>query len=554
MRCALIQFNPKVGDIRGNARKILEAARDAAVKGARLAVLPELAVTGYPPRDLLLYPAFVREAEESAAELARELADLDLTAIVGSVGFNRGRGRPLRNLALVMEGGEIAHSYAKRLLPSYDVFDEARYFEPGDAPLVIVKEGTRLAVTVCEDVWNDEAYWPAPLYRADPLDGHPPFDALVNLSASPFSVGKQRLREDMLSALSARRGAWILYVNQTGANDELIFDGRSSLFGPDGRMAARAKGFAEEVKMVELGSSGTDVCPDDFAPESETWRALSLGVLDYCAKNGIRSVCLGLSGGIDSALTAAIASAAVGADNVHGLVMPSPYSSVHSVRDAEELAANLMLGRLDRVPITMAMEAFGKSLAPVFGDLPPDAAEENVQARIRGTLLMAVANKFGRMLLTTGNKSEISVGYCTIYGDMCGALAVIGDLYKTEVFRLARWINRDGPVIPENTILKPPSAELKPGQTDQDSLPPYAELDAILREMLELRKSPGELASEGRFDTETVFRVARLVRAAEFKRRQAAPVLRITGQAFGVGWRMPVACRSIFEPDREAAG
>ncbi|MDR1036420.1 MAG: NAD+ synthase [Deltaproteobacteria bacterium] len=546
MKVALVQMNPKVGDIQGNSRKALQAVREARARGAELAVFPELTLTGYPPRDLLLYPSFVREAEESAGRLARELGDLDIAAVVGSVGFNRGKGRPLRNLALVMEEGEIRHSYAKRLLPTYDVFDEARYFEAGDAPLVFTLGGTRFAVTVCEDVWNDEAYWPAPLYRADPLEGHPPFDVLLNLSASPFSVGKQRLREDMLSSLARHRQAITLYVNQAGANDELIFDGRSSAFGPDGGMLARAGGFAEDMAVVDLASAGGSVAPDDLGPESETWRALGLGVRDYCEKNGIRSVCLGLSGGIDSALTAAIAADAMGAENVHGLVMPSPYSSGHSVRDAEDLAANLKLGRLDTVQIQDAMEAFGGMLAPVFGSLPPDATEENIQARIRGNLLMAVANKFGRMLLTTGNKSEISVGYCTIYGDMCGALAVIGDMYKTEVFRLCRWINRDGVVIPESTITKPPSAELKPGQTDQDSLPPYDELDAILRELLERRRSPQELAAAGGFDPKTVMRVAGLVRAAEFKRRQAAPVLRITGQAFGVGWRMPIACRSVF--------
>ncbi|MDR3153481.1 MAG: NAD+ synthase [Deltaproteobacteria bacterium] len=552
MKCALIQLNPKVGDIRENARRILAALEGAAAKGARLAVLPELSLIGYPPRDLLLYPAFVREAEARAEELARKAGSLGIAAVVGTAGFNHGKGRPLRNLALVMEGGSIRHVYAKRLLPTYDVFDEARYFEAGEGPLTFALEGKRIAVTVCEDIWNDEAYWPSPLYRLDPLEGHPPFDVLVNLSASPFSVGKQNLREDMLAALAAKRRAFTLYVNQSGANDELIFDGRSSCFSPDGRLICRARGFAEDVALVDLDSPVRAVAEDDLSPESETWRALGLGVSDYCAKNGIGSAVLGLSGGIDSALTAAIAAASLGPENVHGLVMPSPYSSAHSVRDAEDLARNLRLGRLDRIPIAGAMGSFGEMLGPVFGDLPPDAAEENIQARIRGTLLMGVANKFGRMLLTTGNKSEISVGYCTIYGDMCGALAVIGDLYKTEVFRLARWLNRDGEVIPENTILKPPSAELRPGQTDQDSLPPYDLLDKILIELLELRRGPEELAASGLFDPDTVFRVARLVNAAEFKRRQAAPVLKITGQAFGVGWRMPIAARSVFFPCREA--
>jgi NAD+ synthase/NAD+ synthase (glutamine-hydrolysing) len=448
-----------------------------------------------------------------------------------------------------MAGGAIVRRYAKRLLPAYDVFDETRYFEPGEAPLVLSLGGLRLALTICEDVWNDMDYWPRPLYRLDPLAGAPPFDVLVNLSASPFSVAKQDLREDLLGALARKHSAEAVYVNQVGANDELLFDGRSLHLDRTGKVLARGKAFEEDMVMVELGlePGGREAAPPNLGPEEEAWPALVLGVRDYCRKNGLSSVVLGLSGGIDSALTAAVAAEAVGPRNVTGVLMPSPYSSSHSVEDALALSANLGLAPAKVLSIGPAMEAVGETLAPVFGPLPPDSAEENVQARLRGLLLMALSNKFGSLLLTTGNKSEIAVGYCTIYGDMCGALAVIGDLYKTEVFRLARWLNQSrGEVIPARTLAKPPSAELRPGQTDQDSLPPYEELDAILRFFLEDKEGPGALEARG-FDPETVRKVASLVRGAEFKRRQGAPVLKISGQAFGVGWRMPITCGSVFE-------
>ncbi|MDR2350991.1 MAG: NAD+ synthase [Deltaproteobacteria bacterium] len=551
MKIALIQLNPRVGAARDNLKKMTAAIDEAKSLGAKVCVFPEMAVTGYPPRDLLLYGAFVREAEECAEKLREVSGRTGLLILAGSVGRNLdGKGHHLRNLATVFDGGKVLGVYAKRLLPTYDVFDEARYFEAGEEPLVFEKEGRRFAVTICEDIWNDEAYWPRPLYKIDPLENHPPFDVLVNVSASPFSVGKQKQREDMLRTLARKRGALVLYANQVGANDELIFDGRSSVTGPDGTLLARAKAFGEDILVFDLdGQPEKNVAPDDFSPESETWRALGLGVRDYCEKNGISKAVLGLSGGVDSALTAAAAAEALGPENVRGLVMPSPHSSDHSVRDALELARNLGLAPPDVIPIGPAMRAFSEALAPAFGNLPPDATEENVQARIRGVLLMAMANKFGAMLLTTGNKSEISVGYCTIYGDMCGALAVIGDLYKTEVYALAKWLNKDKIVIPESTLAKPPSAELRPGQIDEDSLPPYERLDAMLGELLEKRKTPGELALSGAFDPAEIARVGNLVRRGEFKRRQAAPVLKITAQAFGVGWRMPVACRSPFGGD-----
>ena len=585
LRCALIQYNPKVGDILSNVAKIEAMVRKAHADGASMAVAPEMSIIGYPPRDLLLYPFFIEEAQEAAIALAKRLGDIDLMLVAGSVAFRiDGSGRSLQNVAYVMEGGRIMRRYAKRLLPTYDVFDEARYFEPGDSPVVVERQGVRLALTICEDIWNDMEYWPQPLYRLDPLAGSPPFDVLVNLSASPFSVAKQDLREDLLSALARKHGVEAIYVNQVGANDELIFDGRSLHIDREGQTIARGKAFDEDLIIVELGtgilagleslgsSSGgsgsgmeagsgfgegsgaggsglgsSGACPGpNLEPEAEVWPALVLGVRDYCRKNGMSSVILGLSGGIDSALTAAVAAEAVGPENVTGVLMPSPYSSDHSLADALALIKNLKLNPARILKIAPAMTVFDEILAPSFEGLASDATEENIQARIRGVLLMALANKFGSLLLTTGNKSELAVGYCTIYGDMCGALAVIGDLYKTEVFRLARWLNsRDGEVIPESTLTKPPSAELRPNQTDQDSLPPYEELDAILRFLLEDKEGPGALEARG-FDLGVVRKVAGLVRVAEFKRRQGAPVLKISGQAFGVGWRMPITCGSVF--------
>jgi NAD+ synthetase len=561
MRCALLQINSTVGDISGNAGRIGQAYLSAAARGAQLCVTPELALIGYPPRDLLLYPAFVDEAQRALEALARRTAAWpDCALVLGTAGRNAsGAGRALYNQAVFIHQGQVMARYAKRLLPTYDVFDEARYFEPGKVPCVIEFGGVRVALTVCEDIWNDSDACPE--YGIAPLAGHPSFDLLVNLSASPFTVGKQRLRETMLAAIAVKYGVQALYVNSVGGNDDLVFDGRSMHVVGDG-LSSRAGGFVEDALHVDtalgpitasvfFGQEAATAAPqsgiadDDFTPEAEIWRALVLGVRDYCAKTGQDSVVLGLSGGVDSALTAAIACEALGAENVLGLLMPSQYSSGHSLTDALALAGNLGM-RTATLSVEPAMKAYDAILAEVFSGCPPDVTEENLQARIRGNLLMACSNKFGRMLLTTGNKSEISVGYCTIYGDMCGGLAVIGDLYKTEVYRLCRWLNGRGEQrIPENILVKPPSAELRPNQTDQDSLPPYEELDAILYCLLEQRKSVEEIVAAGH-RRETVRRVAHLVRVAEFKRRQAAPVLKITRQAFGVGWRMPLACRYEF--------
>ncbi|MDR3358536.1 MAG: NAD+ synthase [Desulfovibrio sp.] len=552
MQCALLQINPVVGDIGGNLRRIAGAYEAALACGARLCVTPELALVGYPPRDFLLYPAFVGEAEKALAALARKTSGQNCALILGTVGRNpSGAGNPLHNQAVGLRDGGIVFRYNKRLLPTYDVFDEARYFQAGDKPCVWEFEGLRFALTVCEDIWNDSASCTTPAYALDPLADLPPFDVLVNLSASPFTVGKQRQREDMLSAIARKFGVPILYANCAGGNDDLIFDGRSMCVGRDGRLSARAEGFAEAVLCVDVSAERDEiagqVCPlsgeDDFTPEAEIWSALVLGTRDYCLKTGHDSVVLGISGGIDSALTAAIACAALGSGKVHGVLMPSPYSSANSLTDALALARNLGM-KTTILPIDPVMKAYDDVLSQPFRGRGKDVTEENLQARIRGNLLMAFSNKFGEILLTTGNKSEISVGYCTIYGDMCGALAVIGDLYKTQVYRLARWFNARRGVLPDDILLKAPSAELRPDQTDRDSLPPYEELDAILHCLIEERLSVEAIVDAGH-ERATVDGIARLMHAAEFKRRQAAPVLKITRQAFGIGRRMPLACAAL---------
>ncbi|MDR2574627.1 MAG: NAD+ synthase [Desulfovibrio sp.] len=552
MRCALLQINPVIGDIAGNFQRIADAFEYALTCGARLCITPELALVGYPPRDFLLYPAFIEEAEKALALLVEKTSGRNCPLVLGTVGRNStGTGKVLYNQAVGLLNGEILFRYNKRLLPTYDVFDEARYFQAGDAPCIRELGGLRFAFTVCEDIWNDSASRTTPAYTLDPLANLPPFDVLVNLSASPFTVGKQRQREDMLSAIARKYCAHILYINSVGGNDDLVFDGRSMHVGPDGRLFARAEGFVETVLYAdvadEAGSTAEQACqfPDteNFTPEAEIWSALVLGTRDYCRKIGHKAVTLGLSGGIDSALTATIACAALGADNVRGVLMPSPYSSSHSLADARELARNLGI-RTAILPIGPIMKACETVLSQSFQGLAEDVTEENLQARIRGNLLMALSNKFGGILLTTGNKSEISVGYCTIYGDMCGALAVIGDLYKTQVYRLTRWFNAHFGKIPDNILLKAPSAELRPGQFDQDSLPPYEELDAILHCLIEERLSVDETIKAGH-DRGIVDKIARLIHTSEFKRRQAAPVIKITRQAFGIGWRMPLACASL---------
>jgi NAD+ synthase/NAD+ synthase (glutamine-hydrolysing) len=545
VKVGLLQLNPTVGDLDGNAERIARAVAGAPA-GVDLFITSEMALTGYPARDLLLQRGFIDRTGVVLAGLAERLTDAP-PVLVGLPMPNPAQaGRPLVNAAAWLQGGRVGRHFVKSLLPTYDVFDEDRYFEPADSLATFEIAGRRAAVSVCEDVWNDRDFWDRPRYHHDPTDQARALGAgvLLNLSASPFSVGKQRVREAMLGRIARDEGLCVVYVNQVGGNDDLIFDGRSVVVGPDGAVLARAAAFEEEVLVVDLGDAARSIGAGSIAPEpataeEEMFRALVLGTRDYARKCGFREVLLGLSGGIDSALTAVIAAEALGRERVLGVLMPSPFSSAGSVDDSRELAERLGI-RTVTLPIAALMESFDRTLAPVFEGRAADVTEENIQARIRGNLLMAMSNKFGSLLLTTGNKSELAVGYCTLYGDMSGGLAVIADVPKTVVYRIAEWVNRRETIIPDSILTKAPSAELRPNQTDQDSLPPYDVLDDILERHIERYESADAIVAAG-FDAATVRRVLRLVRLAEFKRRQAAPGLRISERAFGTGWRMPVA-------------
>jgi NAD+ synthase (glutamine-hydrolysing) len=545
LRVALLQINPTAGDIAGNAELIIRGARQVQNDGADLVVTPELALMGYLPRDLLMNQGFVRRSCQALRQIASETATAPPLLVGVATPNPSDMGRPLFNSAVLLQNGEVGAAFHKTLLPTYDVFDEDRYFEPAAGPQILELNGCRLGISICEDVWNDRDFWQRRRYHQDPIEmlAESGAQAIVNLSSSPFIAGKQILRERMLSHMAQKYGLPVAYVNQVGGNDDLIFDGRSCAFDGQGRMLARAKGFREDILIVDLNlmdqtqGSGR-VAEDDFETEAEIWHALVLGVRDYVSKTRFSKVLLGLSGGIDSALTAAIAAEAVGPENVLGVLMPSRYSSGGSVDDSVELARNLSIRTLT-LPITDIMQTYDGVLGEAFRGRPADVTEENIQSRIRGNLLMALSNKFGSLLLTTGNKSEISVGYCTLYGDMNGGLAVIADLPKMMVYRVSRWRNRTKPDIPESILTKAPSAELRPDQTDQDSLPPYDLLDQILELHIEQCQSAEDIIAGG-YDQETVRRVLRLVRIAEFKRKQAAPVLKVTSRAFGTGWRMPI--------------
>ena len=555
MKVGILQLNPLVGDLHGNAVKIVDAARRARDLGADFCVSCELAVLGYPPRDMLLYENTLAMTLEAVQAVADQL-DGVIPLLLGGVEPNPGeRGKPCFNAAFWLENGIIGRTFHKSLLPTYDVFDEARYFEPGETDddggqrHLLEWNGRRIAVTICEDAWTDKDFWPHPNYHYDPLEKVGPLrpDVIVNLSASPFSLGKQRLRERMLGAIAAKYAIPMVYVNQVGGDDDLIFDGRSCSFGPDGGLIARSPGFVEDVAVVDLGTgaSGNAVAQEDDTAPAETYQALLLGTRDYVNKSKFRSVLLGLSGGIDSAVTAAVAAHAVGPENVLGVLMPSPYSSAGSVDDSVELVKRLGIKSLT-LAIEPVMQAFERTLSEPFAGRAPDTTEENIQSRIRGNLLMALSNKYGALLLTTGNKSELAVGYCTIYGDMSGGYAVISDVPKCGVYALANWMNeRFGEIVPEPIITKAPSAELRPDQKDEDSLPPYEILDEILQRHIESHQSAAEIVSAG-FDEDTVYRVLHLVKTAEFKRRQAAPGIKISERSFGTGWRMPLACRRLL--------
>ena len=554
MKIALLQLNPIVGDLRGNSMKIASALARAA--GADLAVTSELALLGYPPRDLLLNSDFIDQSWSRLRHLAAEARDLP-PVLVGLAEPNPGpAGRPLFNCAALLRHGKVERTFKKTLLPTYDVFDEDRYFEPAGEAQILELGAERLGLSICEDIWNDSDFWRRRRYHTDPVAelARAGAGAIINLSASPFTVGKQEHREAMLKELAKKHRMPFLYVNQVGGNDDLVFDGRSMAFDGEGRLAARARGFQEDIIMVDLSqlsrgqaegkARAESIAEDDFAPESEIWRALVLGTRDYVTKCGFSGVLLGLSGGIDSSIVAAIAASALGPENVLGVLMPSPFTSSSSIEDAQLLAHNLGI-RTMTLGITEIMASFERELALPFQGLEKDVTEENIQARIRGNLLMALSNKFGLVLLTTGNKSELAVGYCTIYGDMSGGLAVISDVPKTMVYRLARWLNASPKkaIIPASILNKPPTAELSSGQTDQDSLPPYEILDDILERYIEQHQSREDLLSAGH-GKEMVDRVLCMVKNAEFKRRQAAPGLKVTDRAFGSGWRMPVASKA----------
>jgi len=545
MKIALLQIDPTVGDLTGNARLIADAVREAAARGADLAVTPELALVGYLPRDLLLSEGFVARSWARLESLAVELQGLP-PVLVGLPEPNRAdEGRPLFNTAALLKDGRVAERFRKSLLPTYDVFDEDRYFEPFLGPQILDLGGRRLGISICEDIWNDRDFWKRRRYHHDPVEElvAAGADSIVNLSASPFAAGKHKRREEMLSAMAHRHHVPLVYVNQYGGNDDLVFDGRSVAFDAAGEPTARGRSFESDIVLCDLASTAALGPATDLDAESEIWRALVLGTRDYARKCGFAHAVLGLSGGIDSSLTAAIAAEALGAANVLGVLMPSPYSSRGSVDDSLQVAANLGVATLT-LPIADVMRVMEETLRDAFAGTARDVTEENIQARIRGNLLMALSNKRGALLLTTGNKSELAVGYCTLYGDMSGGLGVIADVPKTMVYRVARWLNgRSGrAIIPDAVLTKAPSAELRPNQTDQDSLPPYDVLDEILRRHIERHQPAGEIAAAG-FDPATVERVLTLVRRAEFKRKQAAPGLKVTDRAFGTGWRMPIAAR-----------
>jgi NAD+ synthase (glutamine-hydrolysing) len=556
VKIALAQINPTVGDFAGNTEKILEFAGRAREMGADLVVFPELAVCGYPPADLLEKAAFIARAEQAVTELAGWTGGAGRPAILcGTVMDSVANvGKQVRNVAVLLAGGKVSFVQQKMLLPFYDVFDEQRYFEAGTEQTLTCVEGQPLAITICEDAWNDKGFWPRQMYRVDPVEGlMTQWESrkkelggrqriILNISASPYWQGKPRVRQSMLAAIAERHGAYIAMVNQVGGNDSLVFDGSSVVIRPNGEVVARAASFAEDLIVFDTEDGEAVIADAAVEGVAELWAALVLGTRDYVRKCEFSKVLVGLSGGIDSALVAAIAVEALGAENVVGIGMPTEYSSLGSIEDARKLAKNLGV-RFELLPIHDVFAQFQHVLHPLFRGTPFGLAEENLQPRIRGTLLMALSNKFGALVLTTGNKSEMSTGYCTLYGDMVGALAVIGDVMKTRVYALSRYVNRVKEIIPWATIEKPPSAELRPGQMDTDSLPPYEVLDPILEAYVERYCSAEQIAEEQDVDVGLVRSVLQLVERSEYKRQQAAPVLKVTKKSFGMGRRFPIAVR-----------
>lgn len=543
MRIALAQINTTVGDFTGNIAKIIRYSEQARSQGAGLAVFPELSVCGYPPRDLVEKSSFVERNRTALEEITARTRGI--AVICGYVTSSKVEaGKPVRNAAVLLKDGRIAFEQHKMLLPTYDVFDELRHFEPAERQALLPFCGNQMALTICEDAWNDKQFWRKRLYDVDPVEElmRAGGNFIVNISASPFCMGKREIRREMLATIARRYNAPVAIANQVGGNDSLIFDGSSMVLDRHGNVVAQAASFEEDVIFFDSEKLTGDIHAQVEGEEATALAALVMGTRDYVHKCGFRKVLIGLSGGIDSALVAAIAVEALGADHVTGVAMPGPYSSTHSVEDARELADNLGI-RFEIVPIHAPFDALRNTLQPVFAGLPEDVTEENLQSRCRGMILMALSNKFGAMVLNTGNKSEMAVGYCTLYGDLAGGLGVISDLPKTMVYRLAGHLNSVRPLIPQNTMDKPPSAELRPGQKDTDSLPEYDVLDPIIEDYVEDMKSASEIARERGLDEKLVRRIIRLTESSEYKRQQAPPGLKISQKAFGMGRRYPIAAK-----------
>ena len=537
-------MNPTVGDFQGNANKMVDFARQAQGAGAGLILFPELSVCGYPPRDLVERTSFVTHNREAVERIANETRGI--AVICGLVTpAQADTGKSAMNSAALLKDGRIAFLQSKMLLPTYDVFDEMRNFAPARSQVLFPFCGKQMALTICEDAWNDKHFWNKRLYTFDPVEAlvHAGGNFLLNISASPFWLGKRGVRHDMLATIAGNYKVPVAMVNQVGGNDSLIFDGSSIVLNPAGEVIARGKSFEEDLVYFDSDRLSGEIHEQVEGDEATVYAALVLGTRDYVRKCGFRQVIIGLSGGIDSALTAAIAVDALGAGNVVGVGMPGPYSSQGSIDDARALAENLGT-RFELLSITDIFESYRKTLQPVFAGSKEDITEENIQSRIRGALLMALSNKFGAIVLSTGNKSELGVGYCTLYGDMAGGLAVISDVPKTLVYKLSRYVNSRRAVIPQASLDKPPSAELRPGQKDSDSLPPYEVLDAILEDYVEESHPPEQIAEERGFDLELVRKVVRMVERSEYKRQQAAPGLKITAKAFGYGRRFPIAAKA----------
>lgn len=544
MKIALGQINPTVGDFAGNAAKIVEFSRRAQAHGAGLILFPELSVCGYPPRDLVERSSFVAHNRESVERIAAETAGIAvICGLVTPADFET--GKTVMNSAALLMDGKVAFIQSKMLLPTYDVFDEMRNFAPAKSQQLFPFCGNRMALTICEDAWNDKQFWSRRLYTVDPVEAliQAGGNFVLNISASPFWIGKRELRRDMLASIARQHKVPVVLVNQVGGNDSLVFDGSSLVLNREGNVIAQGKSFEEDIVFFDSQTLTGEMHEQIPGDEASAYSALVLGTRDYMHKCGFQKAIIGLSGGIDSALTAVIATDAVGPENVIGVGMPGPYSSSGSIDDARSLAKNLGI-RFELISINPAYEAYREMLKEVFSGQREDVTEENLQSRARGMLLMALSNKFGAIVLSTGNKSELGVGYCTLYGDMAGGLAVISDVPKTLVYRLSEYVNSRRPVIPQDTLEKPPSAELRANQKDSDSLPPYEVLDAVLEDYVEDSHSIEQIASDRKIDVDTVRRVVRMIDRTEYKRQQAAPGIKISPKAFGYGRRFPIAAKS----------